>query len=180
MAKYIIDIPDEHESDYIAETPFGKRLFFPLRITDVTYILPIHLQVEEYTDDNREEIENEVWGFVRRAFWDMTQEDIDQCYDGWFPDSYQEAKAKYETWKKEKEEIHVGDEVQYSLAGYEYTFIVLGKENDTLYGIRSDCKDGLDDVYDGWDTCNKSDHTLVKTGRHFDEVERLLERMKAE
>lgn len=102
--KYIIDIPDEHESDYIAETPFGKSLFFPLRITDVAYSLPTHLHVEEYTDDNREEIENEVWDFVRRAFWDMTQEDIDQCYDGWFPDSYQEAEDKYDAWKEQKED----------------------------------------------------------------------------
>jgi len=137
-----------------------------------------------YTELDRKAIEDETWGLAERIA-DMSYDDFISCFEGETEEyvyglTYHEVKAKYEAWKKRKEEIHVGDEVQYSLAGYKYTFIVLGKENDTLYGIRSDCKDGLDDVYDGWDTCNKSDHTLVKTGRHFDEVESLLEKMRGE
>ena len=119
MAKYIIEIPDEHESDYIAETPFGKRLFFPLRITDVTYSLPTHLQVEEYTDDNREEIENEVWGFASHLInvSPSVTEDIYWSMNGGkgigvaVEMTYQEAKARYDSWKQEKEDETIKQKV---------------------------------------------------------------------
>ena len=165
--KYIIEIPDERERDYIAETPFGKRLFFPLRITDVAYSLPTHLHVEEYTDVNREEIENEVWDFVKIAFWNMTQEDIDQCYDGWFPDSYREAEEKYDAWKKQKEEIRVGDEVTYGDANG----VVVGIDTEDI-GIYAVWKDGR--------TGYMGMRYVTKTGRHFDEVESLLKKMGGE
>lgn len=113
--KYIIEIPDERERDYIAETPFGKRLFFPLRITDVAYSLPTHLRVEEYTDVNREEIENEVWEFATTCT-KMDGADSVDVFGGFSLDSftkysYQEAKAKYDAWKKEKEDEDTMKEV---------------------------------------------------------------------
>ena len=174
MAKYIIDIPEEHENDYIAETPFGKRLFFPLRITDVTYSLPTHLQVEEYTDDNREEIENEVWEFVR-MFSCLGNHAISEIGDDKNATdslalierySYQQTKAKYDAWKKEKEEIHVGDEVT-SKFGDGVVIDIVADESVHVLG-----KDGHWNEY--------ADGEYRKTGRHFDEVEKLLERMKAE
>lgn len=174
MAKYIIDIPEEHENDYIAETPFGKRLFFPLRITDVTYSLPTHLQVEEYTDDNREEIENEVWGFARHLinvspsvteniYWSMNGgKGIGVATEM----TYQEARAQYEAWKQKKEEVHVGDEVT-SKFGDGVVIDIVADESVHVLG-----EDGHWNEY--------ADGEYRKTGRHFDEVEKLLERMKAE
>lgn len=154
--KYIIDIPNElaeATARYWNET------------TDMTLV--------PYTEPDRKAIEDEVWENTWKMF--MTPED----FGATMGDSYSEAKAKYDAWKEQKEEIHVGDEVQYSLAGYEYTFIVFGKENDTLYGIRTDEVD-MDDIYAAWDYCHKSDSTLVKTGRHFDEVDELLKKMRGE
>lgn len=115
--KYIIDIPDERESDYIAETPFGKRLFFPLRITDVAYSIPTHLHVEEYIDVNREEIENEVWNFVRFMSQGMDSSRRKECFGFDATLSaikempYQEAKAKYDAWKKGEEDRELLKEV---------------------------------------------------------------------
>ena len=198
MAKYIIDIPDEHEFDWVNKSSrLGFELCFPINeaATNINYYIPTGLKLESYTEPDREAIEDEVWEFARRIICpsDCCEDSISAYTkeifnkEGWeirgiFNDlSYQEAKAQYDAWKKERDEesqIRVGDEVQYSLSGYEYTFIVFGKENDTLYGIRSDCGDGLADVYDGWETCDRLDRTLVKTGRHFDEVEKLLKKIE--
>ena len=105
--KYIIDIPKEYESDWVNKSSrLGFELCFPINetATNKKYHIPTGLKLESYTEPDREAIENEVWDFVKIAFWNMTQEDIDQCYDGWFPDSYQEAKAKYDEWKELKED----------------------------------------------------------------------------
>ena len=165
--KYIIEIPDERERDYIAETPFGKRLFFPLRITDVAYSLPTHLHVEEYTDVNREEIENEVWEFAR-GLLNYIDDDWEAIANMLLLDiPYQEAKAKYDVWKQEKEKVHVGDEVQITVDGSRC--IVWGIESGSAALIFED--GGL-----GQFPINK----LIKTGRHFDEVEDLLKKLRGE
>lgn len=171
--KYIIDIPDEHESDYIAETPFGKRLFFPLRITDVTYSLPTHLHVEEYTEPDRKAIEDEVWEFVR-DYTNMNCSEHEKAYENydWWDVfnclSYQEAKAKYDEWKKQKEEIHIGDEVKPKTSQRKGTVISEGTDY-----VRVLFEDVDYPFISAWEKKN-----VIKTGRHFDEVERLLERMR--
>ena len=172
--KYIIDIPDEHESDFIAETPFGKRFCFPWRITDVAYSLPTHLHVEEYTDVNREEIENEVWNFVRFMSQGMDSSRRKECFGFDATLSaikempYQEAKAKYDAWKKQKEQIHVGDEVEL----YENVKMVVTQvdHGTSIQGVEEnvECYECVD--------CN----AVKKTGRHFTEIEELLKKLGGE
>ena len=151
--KYIIDIPTElaeATARYWNET------------TDMTLV--------PYTEPDRKTIEDEVWEFVNDAFWSMTQEDIDECYDGWFPKSYQEAKAKYEAWLKRKDEtFDTGDEVY-------------DKEIDSkgviLRRYNSDTLDILwDDGSAGETIAIKA---ITKTGRHFPEVAELLEKIRGE
>lgn len=169
--KYIIDIPDEHESDFIAETPFGKRFCFPWRITDVSYSLPTHLHVEEYTEPDRKAIEDEVWELVG-VIANMDNNDYGRvfgCIGRWTllsKKTYQEVKAKYDAWKKEKDEVHVGDEVT-SKFGDGVVIDIVADESVHVLG-----KDGHWNEY--------ADGEYRKTGRHFDEVEKLLERMKVE
>ena len=80
-------------------------------------------------------------------------------------DSYSEAKAKYDAWKKRKDEIHVGDEVKYR--GDNCVVVYVGA--DEVYHV-SDRH---------WSRCVvQGRQFLTKTGRHFDEVEKLLKRMK--
>lgn len=182
MMKYIIDIPDEHESDFIVETPFGKRFCFPWRITDVAYSLPTHLHVEEYTEPDREAIENEVWEFMKMIVLSpeeggITWSELMSCMGNCTIDSilkkfsFQEAKAKYDAWKKLKEEIHVGDEVEYECFGSVVRFVVIEIYNKVAYGFKYPFDhENIDDYC----TVDK----LKKTGRHFDEVEKLLKKME--
>ena len=124
-----------------------------------------------YTESDREAIEIEVWDFVRSAFWNMTQEDIDQCYDGWFPNSYQETKAKYDAWKKRKDEIHVGDEV-ISTFGDKMVVTHHWNQNDGTTGVSGFSADCSGLYYD--------EIEVEKTGRHFPEVEELLKKLVGE
>lgn len=84
--------------------------------------------------------------------------------------SYHEAKAKYEAWKKQKDEIHIGDEVEYE----DCKFIVTAEIGDRYHGIHSSNGDIVS--FGEGDYCKKDN--CKKTGRHFDEVEELLEKMR--
>lgn len=173
--KYIVDLPDAYTSE---SALLGDILRIPICLENgKCYGIPTGIKLEPYTEPDRKAIEDEVWEFARGLI-NYTDDDWETIINMLLLDiPYQEAKEKYEAWKAEKEEIRVGDEVQYSLAGYEYTFIVFGKENDVLYGMRTDKVD-MDATYEAWDYCNKSDSTLEKTGRHFNEVEDLMKKMR--
>ena len=101
MAKYIIDIPDEHEFDWVNKSSrLGFELCFPINetATNKKYHIPTGLKLESYTEPDREAIENEVWENTWKMF--LTPED----FGATMGDSYSEAKAKYDAWKKQKED----------------------------------------------------------------------------
>lgn len=64
-----------------------------------------------YTEPDRKAIEDEVWEFVKQIEC-MTFKEIEDCFDTEYEGvpfvanmfSYQEAKAKYDAWKKQKED----------------------------------------------------------------------------
>lgn len=88
---------------------------------------------------------------------------FDMCRPSWYWEAYKKGKAEAE---KEKEEIHVGDEVRCM----DRVGIV----------VRIDSMDGGSNVvWEDGATAYIGVKDLTKTGRHFDEVEKLLERMKA-
>lgn len=113
-----------------------------------------------------------------KEYWDKTvgmqlepytESDIYSHTDnptGWeLYQDYQKAKEKYETWKKQKDQICVGDEVIY-------------RRNKYIVGYV-----GEDEVYHLVDQCwlrvvVQGDYQLIKTGRHFNEVEELLKKIK--
>ena len=75
-----------------------------------------YLKVESYTEPDRKAIEDEVWEFID-FLTGMSPRERYECFDKVFSHiivstmSYQEAKAKYDEWLKQKDEIRVGDEV---------------------------------------------------------------------
>ena len=85
--------------------------------------------------------------------------------------TYQEAKDKYDAWKKQREEINIGDEI--SCPGKLYVeAVVIGMDDD-------------DDLYIIWKQSGKIDMIessqrkhWVKTGICFPEVEELLKKMR--
>ena len=169
MAKYIIDIAND---DYLVSLHGVGSCSFK-KVTDL----------KPYTEPDREAIENEVWEFARKlthpSNGGLYENEKKEIFDRRNSDSvligmsYQEAKAKYEAWKREKDKICVGDEVVYSLLeGGTCKFVVLGISGDKAYGFK------YPGEYDDFDEYCGIDF-LTKTGRHFSEVEKLLEEMRS-
>lgn len=101
MAKYIIDIPD---TGYVSEE--DGQLYVPLKSTDCDVsINPAWLvtgyHCEPYTEPDREA--DEMWDFVNTVYG-LSDEELYEIFDdgNYCDHSYQEAKAKYEAWKKRK------------------------------------------------------------------------------
>lgn len=188
--KYIIDIPNVDVSRWVAETPLGKKLYIPISVEDGhEYSIATEIYAEEYTEPDRKavdlqharDIENvarmnynkgakDAWEFARAINY-LGYDDFVSCFGGKTEEavyelSYSEVKAKYEEWKKQKEEIHVGDEV---------TDNDLGDIGVVTYVNDSCCcvlwSDGVvsEDV-------RKSE--LSSTGRHFNITHELLKKMK--
>lgn len=185
--KYIIDVSEDRIKD-------GKLNLY----AEVESVLPTRIQTgikcEPYTepdlnplvDEAVETIENEVWSLAREIAYCMS---LQECEDAGMVDeddiyddaagvleklNYQEAKARYDAWKKQRAEIHVGDEV-----------IPMDTEYDTMIVTRT-WKDGYDESnfidtigFDG-SICSFFTSKVKKTGRHFDEVKELLKKMKEE
>lgn len=166
MAKYIIEFNDEANKDLIEDAYYSCKQIPWWGVSE-----EIVKRLTPYTEPDRKSIEDEAWKFIRK-FCMMEYGDIRECYkEDYWSDifekyTYSEAKAKYEAWKKEKEEIHVGDEVE--LYGRKSIVVYVGA--DEVYHLIDET--WIREVVQG-------KYQLTKTGRHFDEVEKLLERMKA-
>lgn len=186
--KYIIEIENE---------PFGRNddPFFPHGMDELYRAKGFKSLVFDqdglnkltpYTEPDRKAVEDEVWSIAREIAYCMSlQECIDtgMLHDDDIYDSasgvlekltYQEAKAKYEAWKKQKAEIRVGDEVEY-FCGENIRFVVCGIDNGVAYGFRH--RPDSEDLDIG-EYCEIDE--LKKTGRHFHEVEELLKKMREE
>jgi preprotein translocase subunit YajC len=159
--KYIIDVPEEIAK--ISEEFLSKAglLCEPYTEPDLNPLV----------DEAVEAIENEVWELADyMSRMSLTERDL--CFGFPLPQevtmnlSYNEAKSKFETWL-ERNEIHIGDEVV-DKAGYK----------GVVTYIQSEVCDVL------WDDGNVTEDTdkkeFSKTGRHFDEVEELLEKMRGD
>ena len=169
MAKYIIDIPDEVRwIQYIQQTRHGTQ---NLKVECVCDLTP-------YTEPDREAIENEVWKVLEAI---MNEDDLDypsnfdncfheNCWEDVFKKhTYREVKANYEAWKKQKDEIHVGDEV--TICGQKR--VVTSIDDKDAMAIDSD-----GNTY-GFRSIGFYDEA-TKTGRHFPEVAELLKKMREE
>ena len=134
-----------------------------------------------HTEPDRKAIEDEVWRIARlivleaddgglnpselyRCFGNSSIQDVMKIH------SYQEAKAKYEEWKKQKNEIRVGDEVEYECCDELVRFIVTGFCGETAFGFKHQC-----DYDDVGEYCKIED--LRKTGRSFPEIANALKKM---
>jgi len=157
ILKYIIDIPTEMAeatARYWNET------------TDMTLI--------PYIESDQKAIEDEVWEFVKKIEC-LTIGETEDCFDVEYEGipfvanmfSYQEAKAKYEAWLKKKDEIHVGDEL---------------KDDGNIKAVVLDILDADYESYEVFTENGIVDEwqkgIVVKTGRHFDEVEELMKKMR--
>ena len=163
--RYIINVPNrDYSYDEILHT-------LKLKFYDDNLSCEVLLDAELYTESDRECIENEVWELANyMGRMSLTERDL--CFGFPLPQevtmnlSYNEAKSKFEAWL-EQNEIHIGDEVV---------------DKDGYKGIVTYIECELCDVLwdDGSVTEDNNKKQFFKTGRHFDEVEELLGKIKGE
>lgn len=127
-----------------------------------------------YTELDRKAIEDETWELAERIA-DMSYDDFISCFEGETEEyvyglPYHEVKAKYEEWKKRKDEIRVGDEVIYNGDRVVVTDIFL--QDITRLWIEGVTSSGK--------TVEALESDIKKTGRHFAEIEELLKKLGGE
>lgn len=171
MAKYIIDIPDEKTYLYVNNEYAFLRM--PISVGEnenKSISAPTFLRIKPYTEPD----EDEVWEFAKELI-SMSENEVSDMigYTTNFGEvmynmTYQEAKARYEEWKQ-KEEIEVGDEL---------------KDDEN---IRAVVLDILDADYESYEVITENGIVdewqkgiVVKTGRHFSDIEELLKKMREE
>lgn len=181
--KYIIDIPKEYEKDWIGLTPFGKELYYPIQGFDKKYRrMPTGLELTPYTGtDSRTKIwmegyekgvaagRDDAWNFAKKLL-NYTNKDWEDLMNLLLVGncSYQEAKDMYEEWEREKNKIQIGDEVKCKdLEDKGIVTSVLVTRCDVLW-------------LDGTVSEDILMSELYKTGRHFDEIQNLLETIEKE
>ena len=195
--KYIVDLPEAYTSK---SALFGDILSIPICLeSGKRYGIPTGIKLEPYTEPNED---NAMWmdGYKkgveagRDDAWELAGDiayrimSYGDCLDANMLDknenysspngvldklTYQEAKDKYDAWKKQREEINIGDEI--SCPGKLYVeAVVIGMDDD-------------DDLYIIWKQSGKIDMIessqrkhWVKTGICFPEVEELLKKMRGE
>lgn len=171
--KYLIEVPDETGQAYYNIAPYTEP---SQKAIDLQHAHDI----ENVARMNYSKGAEDAWEFARRIICpsDCCEDSISSHMkeifnkDGWeirgiFNDlSYQEARDKYDAWKKQKDEIRVGDEVT-SKFGDGVVIDIVADESVHILG-----KDGHWNEY--------ADGEYCKTGRHFDEVEKLMKRMREE
>lgn len=167
--KYIIELEDEP-----MKGTFEKDVNY-YRCKQVPYWSLSEAMINKltpYPEPDRKAIEDEVWEFASMLM-NMHPDVAEDIY--WSMNggrgigvaaemTYQEAKSKYEAWKKQKDEIHVGDEVT-SKFGDGVVIDIVADESVHILG-----KDGH------WNEYAEGEYR--KTGRHFPEVAELLEKMR--
>lgn len=171
--KYIIEIENE---------PFGRNddPFFPHGMDELYRAKGFKSLVFDkngldkltpYTEPDRKAIEDEVWAFAKKV---RLEEFIDEegrlhGYISGF-NSYSEAKAKYDAWKKQKDEIRVGDEVEYP-PNKEKGIVIKCHVPDVYAEVDKYA------VFTGTSVEYLLREWLTKTGRVFPEVAELLKKM---
>ena len=157
MAKYIIDIPDE--------VPVSDELV-PFDMCRPSWYWEAYEKGKADTEDN-------VWEFAMKClsmdgneFCDVFDSCDALCLTNY---SYQAAKAKYDSWRKRKDEVCVGDEVT-EKSGLWKGIVMNIDDTDDLTIMDSSGK-----------SCNgyKKKH-FRKTGNHFNEIAELLKKMSEE
>lgn len=184
--KYIVDLPDAYTSK---SALLGDILSIPICLErGKRYGVPTGIKLEPYTEPDKDEIRQmaheEAWEFARRIICpsDCCEDSISAHTkeifnkEGWeirgiFNGlSYQEAKAKYDAWKKQKDEIRIGDELINHIGK---AYIIYDVDDHIAYGINLD-------KYPCSQECFplRDDYYPKRTGRTFPEVAELLKKMR--
>jgi len=176
--KYLIEVPDETGQAYYNIAPYTEP-------NEKAIDLQHAHDIENVARMNYSKGAEDAWEFAKRIICpsDCCDDSISRHTkeifgkEGWetrgiFVEmTYQEAKAKYESWKAKRDElsqIRVGDEID--IDG-EITVVTMINKYGEILSV--DC-DGTTYYYHVESQLKRA----KKTGRHFSEVEELLKKMK--
>lgn len=162
--KYIIDMPNQ---DYSYDEIFHT---LKLKFYDDNLSREVSLDAKPYTEPNCKAIETEVWDLAR-AVNDMRYDDFVSCFGGKTEEmvyelSYSEVKAAYEAWKRTKEEICVGDEIE-AETGKKACVLYTNPDGTQLFVFKAD------GMFAWWSKC-----AIHKTGKNYSEIAELLKKMR--
>ena len=171
--KYIIDVPEDRIHD-------GVLCAMGIMEDSLDHYLPTGIKATPYDESEAgKRGQEEAWEFAKKILAPsdnsdaLTVEDLADCYgtddayDVVCGTTFAEASEKYEAWKKQKDGIHVGDEiydrrvkgvvthVDNSKAGVFYPVVAQSGATYVLSGLEA-----------------------KKTGRTFPEVEELLNKLR--
>lgn len=169
--KYIIDVPDNTKWLEYYQPGSSSNICFHGTAVGINELKP-------YTEPDCKAIEDEVWEFARKLSC-MKYEETRDCFGIGYEDeydvlnafTYSEAKARYEAWKKQKDEFHIGDEL---LNRHGVPYIIYKSGEDRAYGIN------FDEFPVRMEVFPTKNYTPHKTGRTFPEIAELLKKMKEE
>ena len=167
--KYIIDVPEDRISA-------GRLRVLADMENSMTYWIETGIRVTPYEEPS--ETAEDAWKMICHVLkyvddGGMSWDDIENCFgtdnlSHIVELSYTEAREMYEAWKKQKEEIHVGDEV--NVDGYKGVVTWVNETHAEGFCI---FKTHLTRFY-------RMIGNLVKTGRHFEKAVEFLKEMKEE
>lgn len=156
--KYIIDLPDDLVT-------YGGEL---CTVTGFKLIPYNESEVEQRGIDK-------AWGLAQELE-NMEFNDWENCFhspcvDGITKMSFNEANEQYKAWRKRKNKIKIGDEVEFANGSRFVVYDIL--PSGRLCGCGYNHCSG---EHDSWMAVNPE--SVKKTGRHFNEVVEVLEKMK--
>lgn len=171
MGKYIIEL-ERGETAYKTVDSNGTPLIQLL--TTIPYTEPDLEQVRKETyeqgrKDGKIEGRAEVW-VVARDIDHMSDDDIKACFECGFSGVFEkytasEAIEKIKAWEDGKQKINVGDEVE-AVYGKAVVIEILGNNKSVIY------------MYHNASTGVSGIDKVTKTGRHFTEIDSVLEKMR--
>ena len=174
--KYIIEIDDKEEQKYV--NPISRELMIPKGFGKHEWEGSVNTGIKLTLYDESEAEQRgreEAWGLAQELE-NMEIEDWRKCFhnipsyaEGLTNMSFQEACDKYEAWKAKADEIHIGDVVRHDTYGRCVLLEKKNVESAELWAV-------LDEK--GMAHQINKKHITGKTDKHFNEVAKLLEKMK--
>ena len=175
MGKYIVELK-KNETLYKATTRESDGTAYVCSAIGTPYTTPDLEQIrkeayEQGRKDGKIEGRAEVW-VVARDIDHMSDDDIKACFECGFSGVFEkytasEAIEKIKAWEDGKQKINVGDEVE-AVYGKAVVIEILGNNKSVIY------------MYHNASTGVSGIDKVTKTGRHFTEIDSVLEKMRGE
>lgn len=174
--KYIIEIKDDEEQKYV--NPISRELMIPKGFGKHEWEGSVNTGIM-LTPYKESDTADQAWEIAQKILKDpskdgMLNTELNNCFgtDDIYligEMSYAEVSKKYETWKKSKDEIKIGDEIAFYHDDGRLDTVAIVTHVSQVFVDGMEAKGTL--------YANKNSKNWTKTGRTFPEVVELLEKI---